>query len=175
VKTKYLVADEPVSRILYGAALASGTATIIPLAPASRPGSSDLPEGSSFRAADTAQKGVCSFERTQRAGPALPSYLVLHHAGFALPPPLLPERWALTSPFHPCLRRVPFEDVPEVFLWAITGIRRAGGLFSVALSVNSSTGFLLRFPYQHRLNSALLLPWHYQARCPFSACVVAGL
>jgi hypothetical protein len=137
------LADEPVSRILYGTALARGAATIIPLAPASRPGSSDLPEGSSSCAACAAQKGVRSFERAQRAGPALPSYLVLHHAGFAVPPPLLPERWALTPPFHPCLRCVPFEDVPKVFLRAITGIRIAGGLFSVALSVNSSTGFSL--------------------------------
>jgi hypothetical protein len=147
--------------------LAKGAATIIPLAPASRPGSSDLPEGSSFRAACATRKGACSFEFAQRAGPALPSYLVLHHAGFALPRTLLPERWALTPPFHPYLRRVPFEDIPKVFLRAITGIRHAGGIFSVALSVNSSTGFSLRLPCNtHRLKSALPLPWHYQARCP---------
>jgi hypothetical protein len=109
--------------------------TIIPLVPASRPGSSNLPEGSSFRATCAAQKGARFFKRSQRAGPALPSYLVLHHAGFALPPSLLPERWALTPPFHPYLRRVPFEDVPKVFLRDITGIRSAGGIFSVALSV----------------------------------------
>jgi hypothetical protein len=136
------MADEPVSRILCAAALANGAATIIPLAPASRPGSSDLPEGSSSRAyhrSGAARKGACSFEFAQRAGPALPSYLVLHHAGFALPPPLLPERWALTPPFHPYLRRDPLEDIPKVFLRAITGIRHAGGIFSVALSVNSST------------------------------------
>jgi len=52
-----------------------------------------------------------------------------------LPPSLLPERWALTPPFHPYLRCVPFEDVPKVFLRAITEIRSAGGIFSVALSV----------------------------------------
>jgi hypothetical protein len=126
--------------------------TIIPLVPASRLGSSDLPEGSSFRAAYAAHKGARSFKRSQRAGPALPSYLVLHHAGFALPPPLLPERWALTPPFHPYLRRVPFEDIPKVFLRAITGIRFAGGIFSVALSVM-------------RLLSCRI-PWRYQARCP---------
>jgi hypothetical protein len=51
VSRKHLVADEPVSRILYGAALASCSATIIHLVPASRPESSDLPEGSSLRAA----------------------------------------------------------------------------------------------------------------------------
>jgi len=38
----------------------------------------------------------------QRAGPALPSYLALHHAGFSVPPVSPPERWALTPPFHPC-------------------------------------------------------------------------
>ncbi len=36
-----------------------------------------------------------------RAGPALPSYLALHHAGFSVPPVSPPERWALTPPFHP--------------------------------------------------------------------------
>ena len=45
------MAGEPVSRILYGSALRNGVATIIPLVPASRPGSSDLPEGPSYRAA----------------------------------------------------------------------------------------------------------------------------
>ena len=51
-------------------------------------------------------------KRAQRAGPALPSYLALHHAGFSAPPVSPPERWALTPPFHPCpteraLRRRP--------------------------------------------------------------------
>jgi hypothetical protein len=31
----------------------------------------------------------------------LPPYLVLLRVGFTLPPPLLPERCALTAPFHP--------------------------------------------------------------------------
>jgi len=39
---------------------------------------------------------------SRRAGPALPSYLALHHAGFSVPPVSPPERWALTPPFHPC-------------------------------------------------------------------------
>lgn len=39
----------------------------------------------------------------RRAGPALPSYLALLHAGFAELPILLPGRWALTPPFHPYL------------------------------------------------------------------------
>src|SRR5260370_23263752 len=37
-----------------------------------------------------------------RAGPALPSYLALHHAGFSVPLVSPPGRWALTPPFHPC-------------------------------------------------------------------------
>ena len=140
---KIFVADEPVSRILCGAALASCSVTIIPLAPASQPGSSDLPEGPSFRAACAARKGARPFGCAQRAGPALPSYLVLHRAGFALPAALLSPRWALTPPFHPCLRGEPFADIPKVFLRAISGLRSAGGLFSVALSVNRSIGFSL--------------------------------
>jgi len=43
---------------------------------------------------------------TRRAGPALPSYLALHHAGFSVPHALLRERWALTPPFHPYQRIV---------------------------------------------------------------------
>ncbi len=94
-----------------------------------------------------------------------------------MPSTLLPRRWALTPPFHPYPHRVPFEDVPKVFLRAITGLRAAGGIFSVALSVNSSTGFSLCFffagtfptrvpPKLHRLKSVLPPPWRYQAHCP---------
>jgi len=81
--------------------------TIIPLGRSSRYGSSSLPEGCSRLQACTkvgaASEGapqtfVC-FAR--RAGPALPSYLALHHAGFSLPRLLPDERWALTPPFHP--------------------------------------------------------------------------
>ncbi len=43
---------------------------------------------------------------TRRAGPALPSYLALHHAGFSMPHALPRERWALTPPFHPYQRIV---------------------------------------------------------------------
>ena len=104
-------------------------ATIIPLGRNSRCGSSNLPEGSpseSFRQSEGSE--------TQRAGPALPSYLVLHHAGFAMPATLLPPRWALTPPFHPYLR-ANHADIPKVFLRFATGLRSAGGIFSVVLSV----------------------------------------
>ena len=78
--------------------------------------------------------------------------------------------------FSPLPTSRTFEDVPKVFLRAITGLRAAGGIFSVALSVNSSTGFslclLLRRhiprapPKLRRLESVLPLPWRYQAHCP---------
>jgi hypothetical protein len=51
------------------------------------------------------------------------SYLVLLPVGFSLPSPLPSTRCALTAPFHPC--RPP--SVPG----------RAGGIFSVALSLGS--------------------------------------
>ena len=110
-------------------ALQQRAATIIPLGRTSRCGSSNLPEGSpseSFRQSEGSE--------TQRAGPALPSYLVLHHAGFAVPTTLLPPRWALTPPFHPYLR-ANHADIPKVCLRSATGLRSAGGIFSVALSV----------------------------------------
>ena len=71
-------------------------AMIIPLGPESLQDSSSLPEGRSsplFQA------------RCIRAGPALPSYLALLHAGFSVPRMLPSERWALTPPFHPCQMR----------------------------------------------------------------------
>jgi hypothetical protein len=119
-------------------------------------------------------KGSSLFRAPQRAGPALPSYLVLHHAGFAVPPSLLPERWALTPPFHPCLRRVPFEDVPKVFLRVITGIRIAGGLFSVALSVNSSTGFKLWFLSYAQTQVCATAPLALPGALPFTLRTPAG-
>ena len=108
VISKEKLADEPVSRILCAAPRAltcvSGdwrsrrpcfrrarlnrrSAMIIPLGPESLRDSSSLPEGFS----------TC----VQRAGPALPSYLALLHAGFSVPRVLPPGRWALTPPFHP--------------------------------------------------------------------------
>src|SRR5207302_9359297 len=57
----------------------------------------------SHRLAPPRTKRAFFRKRAQRAGPALPSYLALHHAGFSVPPMSPPERWALTPPFHPCL------------------------------------------------------------------------
>src|SRR5579862_3199783 len=105
--------------------------------------------GFSFRPACACRNGARSFAETltHRAGPALPSYLVLHHAGFAKPATLLPPRWALTPPFHPYLR-ANHEDIPKVFLRSATGLRTAGGIFSVALSVNRYGARLGRRPLQ---------------------------
>ena len=102
-------------------------AAIIPLAPISLSGSSSLPEGrnaSPFRA------------RRIRAGPALPSYLALLHAGFSVPRMSPPGRWALTPPFHPCQMRSTGRGQPVVLPRACRrGASITGGLFSVALSV----------------------------------------
>ena len=53
--------------------------------------------------------------RSRRAGPALPSYLALHHAGFSVPPMSPSERWALTPPFHPCQAERAFRRRPSGF------------------------------------------------------------
>jgi hypothetical protein len=73
--------------------------------------------------------------RAHRAGPALPSYLALHHAGFSVPPMSPPERWALTPPFHPCLTLRALRRRLAGFPARCHRARSAGGLFSVALSV----------------------------------------
>jgi hypothetical protein len=113
-----LFADEPVSRIL--------SRTAIPLGAPLLTRSSDLPGG--FRPA-AAQAATGS--PRWRAGPArtrshsgraakFPPYLVLLRVGFTMPPPLPPERCALTAPFHP---------YPTL-------ARAEGGIFSVALAVS---------------------------------------
>jgi hypothetical protein len=55
---------------------------------------------------------------------------------------LPPGRWALTPPFHP-YRRSRHSRCPEGFPSSYHRVRFAGGIFSVALSVNRSTGFSL--------------------------------
>ena len=86
----------------------------------------------SIIAASCAMKVACA----QRAGPALPSYLALHHAGFSVPRLSPNERWALTPPFHPCLQNQRFEGLLQVSLLDATVLDFTGGLFSVALSVS---------------------------------------
>src|SRR5260370_27187194 len=108
-------------------------AAIIPLGHASRRDSSSLPEGFPLRQLSLSPRERARFrERSHRAGPALPSYLALHHAGVSMLPILLPGRWALTPPFHPCLtnqlclggKRAFLEDVSQVSLRYATVLPR---------------------------------------------------
>ncbi len=100
---------------------------IIPLGPGSLRDSSSLPEGRSnplFRA------------NCIRAGPALPSYLALLHAGFSVPRMLPPGRWALTPPFHPCQMSRAIVASPRFCLGPAAEVQASPAvLFSVALSV----------------------------------------
>ena len=105
---------------------------IIPLGPGSLRDSSSLPEG---------QSAALLRALRIRAGPALPSYLALHHAGFSVPRMLPPGRWALTPPFHPYQMRLTQSGGPLVLPQACRrGTSRIGGLFSVALSVAAPPG-----------------------------------
>ena len=70
------------------------------------PGLKQPTRGLLFATACAEAKGARLATLTRRAGPALPSYLALHHAGFSVPHALLRERWALTPPFHPYQRIV---------------------------------------------------------------------
>ena len=76
-------------------------------------------------------------------GPARRPYSILLPVGFALPPPSLAARCALTAPFHPCPAPVP-----------LCGQRR-GGLLSVALSLGSPPPGITRhrFPVEPGLSS----------------------
>jgi hypothetical protein len=120
------------------------SATIIPLAPASRPGSSNLPEGSSCPAACATVKGALLLSQkhsSSRAGSPLLFGLAPRGVCHALD--ITAEAVGSYPTFSPLPTSRTFEDVPKVFLRAITGLRAAGGIVSVALSVNSSTGFSL--------------------------------
>jgi hypothetical protein len=127
---------------------------IIPLGPESLRDSSSLPEGQSV-----------SFSRTprMRAGPALPSYLALLHAGFSVPRMLPLGRWALTPPFHPCQMRSTERGEPSVLPTACRrGASITGGIFSVALSVIASPSALPRTPQRRPLALPGALPCRSQ-------------
>jgi hypothetical protein len=100
---------------------------IIPLGPGSLWDSSSLPEGQSAALLRT---------RCIRAGPALPSYLALLHAGFSVPRVSPPGRWALTPPFHPCQMRSTERGEPSVLPWACRGVR-----------ITPAVYFLWHFPW----------------------------
>jgi hypothetical protein len=100
---------------------------IIPLGPGSLRDSSSLPEGQSAALLRT---------RCIRAGPALPSYLALLHAGFSVPRVSPPGRWALTPPFHPCQMRSTERGEPAVLPWACRRVR-----------ITPAVYFLWHFPW----------------------------
>ena len=68
--------------------------------------------------------------------------------------------------FSPLPNERAFRDVPQVFLRDATVLLSAGGLFSVALSVNRSTGRSTGLKTRHYIRATT--PWRYQARCPVS-------
>ena len=154
--------------------------TIIPLAPASRPGSSNLPEGSSFpRSLRHRQGSAPAFAKHSSSRASSPLLFGLAPRGVCHALDITAEAVGSYPTFSPLPTSRTFEDVPKVFLRDITGLRAAGGIVSVALSVSSSTGFSLcsdRFtssgayanapPKPHRLKSVLPPPWRYQAHCP---------
>ena len=97
-----------------------------------------------------------------RAGPALPSYLALLHAGFSVPRMSPPGRWALTPPFHPCQMRSTETGGLPVFPKACRrGASITGGLFSVALSVAAPLGCAFAHPRTQPpgVTRRVALPW----------------
>src|SRR5271168_915986 len=136
---------------------------IIPLGLGSLRDSSSLPEGRS----NLLLRAHCI-----RAGPALPSYLALLHAGFSVPRMLPSGRWALTPPFHPCqaLRNCRWQFLRAS---ALDRNRQASG-FSASLPPRCKLTGGLIFCGTFRSHAAVAnlrppwcaAPWRYQARCP---------
>jgi hypothetical protein len=124
---------------------------IIPLGPGSLQDSSSLPEGQS-----------AAFFQAQhiRAGPALPSYLALLHAGFSVPRMSPPGRWALTPPFHPCQMRLTERGRPLVLPQAC---RRGTSITGGFIFCGTFRGRHLASRLRETRGTA---PWRYQARCP---------
>ena len=111
-------------------------ATIIPLVPVSRPGSSDLPEGSSFASrVSTPYDGSAFFRRRSASRAGSPLLFGLAPRGVCLAAAITDGAVGSYPTFSPLPACVPFVDIPKVFLRAITGFRSTGGIFSVALSV----------------------------------------
>ncbi len=161
---KYFMADEPVSRILCGAALASQLRDDHSSSPGLATGIQRPTRGFILSCNLRCTRGSAFCQTHSASWASSPLLFGLAPRGVCRAGVIADTAVGSSPPFHPYLRGAPLEDIPKVFLRAITGIRSAGGIFSVALSVNSSTGFS---PCSgHRLKSVLPLPWRYQARCP---------
>jgi hypothetical protein len=130
------LANEPISRILCAARLGPRFASRS-VRPARRSDHSSRPRITPGLKQPTRGSQRPFFRPDHvRAGPALPSYLALLHAGFSVPRMSPPGRWALTPPFHPCQMRSTERGGPSVLPKACRrGASITGGLFSVALSV----------------------------------------
>src|SRR5271154_3428453 len=157
-----------------GTTLQQCRVTIIPLAPASRPGSSNLPEGSSFRMICLPTAG-----RRYAVGSAFAFANALSEPG-QLSPPI----WSCTSRGLPCprcchrgggllphlftlTRRPHHSRCPEGFPSSYHRVRFAGGIFSVALSVTLPQRQLSPPPQQRPLALPGALPYFaFTKWCP---------
>src|SRR6202047_2271056 len=91
--------------------------TIIPLAPASRPGSSDLPEGSSFHMTCATRLGAHLLSQMHSASRASsPLLFGLAPRGVCRAPDVATGAVGSYPTFSPLPATEPFEDVPKVFL-----------------------------------------------------------
>jgi len=99
-----------------------------------KPNSVHLAVGRPFLWAAHCCAALATYPEVKRAEPALPPYLVLLRVGFALPAALLRRRCALTAPFHPYPARSASHCEKHCDL-----SNGRGGMFSVALSVESPT------------------------------------
>ena len=135
------------------------SATIIPLGPESLRDSSSLPESQST-----------AFLRTRhmRAGPALPSYLALLHAGFSVPRMSPPGRWALTPPFHPCQMRSTESGLPGGFA---AGLPQGCESHRRFIFCGTLRGRVFVFRLRETRDAT---PWRYQARCPSPRKTASG-
>ena len=96
-----------------------------------------------------------------RAGPALPSYLALLHAGFSEPRMSPSERWALTPPFHPCQMPLTETGQPRLFPGACR--RGVSGTWRY-IFCGTFRSHVPKVCFRPPLSAT---PWRYQARCPF--------
>ena len=162
------MADEPVSRILYGAALASllrddhssspGLATGI-----ERPTRGFVSPHSLRRRKRS--RCACAQCSASRASSAL--LFGLAPRGVCRAPDVATGAVGSYPTFSPLPALQPFEDVPKVFLRAITGLLRRRYILCGTVRDACSRRLLTR----HATN----VPWRYQARCPIPAPVDAGL